>query len=395
MAPALSPGRGGFAASWRRELQSLRGNRADLLLVTVLPLLMLVVMAWMFTPSVMRDIPIAVVDLDHSSDSRLLLRMLDASPGVRVASQPVDLEDARSQLRRLDVFAIVLVPRDVTRQALRGRQGTVFAYYNATYMTTGQSASRDIGDAVSAWNARLLRERIGLQVGPGKLRAAPIAVQSDILYNPARSYELFLLPLIFPAVLSLVLALAVAGSLGREIRDGTLPAWLGRAPWAAIAGKVAPYILLFSVYGALGIGYLAWLRGDGVAGSVFLLLLAQPLFYLATAAYALFFVGVTRDMGTALSAVGLSIGTALAFSSATFPVLDGPLFTRAWHQLLPLSAYIKLQTQQQFIGSPLQVSVWPLATLLLMAVVAGGVGGLRLIAFARTPAAAQPAGADA
>ncbi|WP_251278401.1 hypothetical protein, partial [Enterobacter hormaechei] len=92
-----------------------------------------------------------------------------------------------------------------------------------------------------------------------------------------------------------------------------LPDWLGHTPWAAIAGKVAPYILLFSLYGALGLGYLAWLRGDGVAGSVLLLLLAQPLFYLATAAYALFFVGVTRDMGTALSAVGLSIGTALAF----------------------------------------------------------------------------------
>ena len=43
MAPALSPDGGGFAASWRRELRSLRGNRADLLLVTLLPLLMLVV----------------------------------------------------------------------------------------------------------------------------------------------------------------------------------------------------------------------------------------------------------------------------------------------------------------------------------------------------------------
>ena len=50
MAPALSPDGGGFAASWRRELRSMRGNRADLMLVTVLPLLMLVVMAWMFTP---------------------------------------------------------------------------------------------------------------------------------------------------------------------------------------------------------------------------------------------------------------------------------------------------------------------------------------------------------
>lgn len=395
MAAALNTDRGGFGGSWQRELRRLRSNRADLALVTVLPLLMLVVMAWMFSASVMRDVPIAVVDLDHSSDSRLLLRMLDASPGVRIASQPAGMEEARGQLRRLEVFAVVLVPRDVTRQALRGQQGTVFSYYNATYMTTGQSAARDIGDAVSAWNARLLRERIGLQVGPGKLRAAPIAVQSDILFNPARSYELFLLPLIFPAVLSLVLALAVAGSLGREIRDGTLPAWLRHAPWSAIAGKVLPYVLLFSLYGALGAAYLAWLRGDGIAGSVVLLLLAQPLFYLATAAYALFFVGVTRDMGTALSAVGLSIGTALAFSSATFPVIDAPLFTRVWHLLLPLSAYIKLQTQQQFIGSPLVVSLWPLATLLLMIVVAGGIGGWRLLAFARTPQAAQPAGAGA
>lgn len=395
MAAALNTDRGGFGGSWQRELRRLRSSRADLALVTVLPLLMLVVMAWMFSASVMRDVPIAVVDLDHSSDSRLLLRMLDASPGVRIASQPAGMEEARGQLRRLEVFAVVLVPRDATRQALRGQQGTVFSYYNATYMTTGQSAARDIGDAVSAWNARLLRERVGLQVGPGKLRAAPIAVQSDILFNPARSYELFLLPLIFPAVLSLVLALAVAGSLGREIRDGTLPAWLGHAPWSAIAGKVLPYVLLFSLYGALGAAYLAWLRGDGIAGSVVLLLLAQPLFYLATAAYALFFVGVTRDMGTALSAVGLSIGTALAFSSATFPVIDAPLFTRVWHLLLPLSAYIKLQTQQQFIGSPLVVSLWPLATLLLMIAVAGGTGGWRLMTFARTPQAAQPAGAGA
>ena len=395
MAPALNPGEAGFAASWRRELRTLRGNRADLLLVTVLPLLMLALMAWMFSPSVMRDVPIAVVDLDHSSDSRLLLRMLDASPGVRVASQPVDIDDARAQLRRLQVYAIVLVPRDVTRQSLRGQQGTVFAYYNATYMTTGQSAARDIGEAVAAWNARLLRERMALQVGPGKLRAAPIAVQSDILFNPARSYELFLLPLIFPAVLSLVLALAVAGSLGREIRDGTLRGWLCHTPWPALAGKIAPYVLLFSVYGALGVGYLAWLRGDGIAGSVFLLMLGQPLFYLATAAYALFFVGITRDMGTALSAVGLSIGTALAFSSATFPVIDAPLFTRIWHLLLPLSAYIKLQTQQQFVGAPLAVSLWPLGTLMLMIIIAGGVGGWRLLAFARSAQATRPAGADA
>jgi len=381
--------RAGFGAAFQHELQHLRTDRADLLLVTLLPLLMLGVLAWLFAASVMRDIPIAIVDLDHSAESRLLARMLDASPGIAVASQPASLADAQAQLRRLDVFAVVLVPRDATRQALRGSQGTVFAYYNATYLTTGQSAVRDIVEAVGAWSARLLSGGIGKQVGPAKLRAPPIAVQSDILHNPARSYELFLLPLLFPAVLSLGLALAVAASLGREVRDGQLRVWLGSAPWAAIAGKICPYVALFSVYGALGVLYLALLRGDGVAGSLGLLLLGQPLFYLACAAVALLFVGLTRDMGTALSAIGLSIGTALAFSGATFPVVDAPLFTRIWNLLLPLTAYVKLQTQQQFVGAPWTVSLWPLATLLVMVLVAGGIGGWRLIVAARalpTPA---------
>lgn len=381
----------GMTASLQRELHHLRRDRADLLLVTLLPALMLGVMAWLFAASVMRDIPIAVVDLDRSAESRQLTRMLDASPGVRVTSQPSSLADAQSQIRRLEVFAVVLVPRDATRNALRGRQGTVFAYYNATYLTTGQSAVRDIVEAVSAWNARLLGERIAKQVGPATLRAPPIAVQSDILHNPARSYELFLLPLLFPAVLSLGLALAVAASLGREVRDGHLRDWLGAAPWAAIVGKIAPYVALFSLYGALGVLYLALLRGDGIAGSALLLMLAQPLFYLACAAVSLLFVGLTRDMGTSLSAIGLSIGTALAFSGATFPVVDAPLFTRIWNVLLPLTAYVKVQTQQQFVGAPWSVSLWPLGTLLLMVLVAGGIGGWRLIAAARSPDPLPPA----
>lgn len=377
-------------ASFQRELEHLRRDRADLLLVTLLPAVMLGLMAWLFAASVMRDIPIAMVDLDRGAESRQLARMLDASPGVTIASQPSTLAEAQSQLRRLEVFAVVLVPRDATRQALRGEQGTVFAYYNATYLTTGQSAVRDIVEAVSAWNARLLGERIGKQVGPATLRAPPIAVQSDILHNPARSYELFLLPLLFPAILSLGLALAVAASLGREVRDGHLRDWLGDTPWSAIAGKVVPYVLLFSMYGALGVLYLALLRGDGIAGSALLLMLGQPVFYLACAAVALLFVGLTRDMGTSLSAIGLSIGTALAFSGATFPVVDAPLFTRVWNLLLPLTAYVKLQTQQQFVGAPWSVSLWPLGTLLLLGVVAGGIGGWRLIAAARSADPALP-----
>jgi len=337
----------------------------------------------LFSGSVLRQVPVALVDLDGSADSRALARAIDASPGVALARQPASLQQAQAQLRALEVFAIVLVPRDMSRRALRGEAAPVYAFYNATYMATGQSAARDIADAVGAYNARMLKERIGLQAGPARLRAAPVTVQATVLYNPARSYELFLLPLIFPAVLSLLAALAAGGAFGRERRDGLLATWLGRRPWAAIAGKLAAYVALFSLYGALGVLYVAYVRGDGVAGSLWLLLLAQPLFYLACCCFALLFIALVRDMCTGLSLVGLSIGTALAFSGATFPVIEAPLFTRVWNALLPLTAYVQVQMQQVFMGAAWTVSLRPLGVLLLMAGVAGGIGSLLLVRAAR------------
>lgn len=377
-----------FAASLRRELQHWRSDRWELALVTVLPLLLMALMMWLFSGSVLRQVPIALVDLDHSPISRGLARAIDDSPGVRVASQPASLQQAQAQLRALEVFAIVLVPRDLSRRALRGETVPVYAFYNATYMATGQSAGRDIGDAVSAYNARMLKQQIALQVGPAKLRGPPVTVQATVLSNPARSYELFLLPLIFPAMLSLLAALAAGAAFGREQRDGLLGDWLQQRPWAAMAGKLLPYVALFSLYGAFGVLYLAYVRGDGMAGSLWLMLLAQPLFYLACCSFALLFIAVTRDTCTGLSAVGLTIGTALAFSGATFPVIEAPLFTRVWNLLLPLTAYVQVQMQQLFMGASWQVSLRPLAVLLLMSVVAGGLGACLLLRAARQQARA-------
>ena len=372
-----------FSASLRRELQHWRSDRWELALVTVLPLLLMALMMWLFSGSVLRQVPIALVDLDHSPISRGLARAIDDSPGVRVASQPASLQQAQAQLRALEVFAFVLVPRDLSRRALRGETVPVYAFYNATYMATGQSAGRDIGDAVSAYNARMLKQQIALQVGPAKLRGPPVTVQATVLSNPARSYELFLLPLIFPAMLSLLAALAAGAAFGREQRDGLLGDWLQQRPWAAMAGKLLPYVALFSLYGAFGVLYLAYVRGDGMAGSLWLMLLAQPLFYLACCSFALLFIAVTRDTCTGLSAVGLTIGTALAFSGATFPVIEAPLFTRVWNMLLPLTAYVQVQMQQLFMGAPWQVSLRPLAVLLLMSPVAGGLGACLLLRTAR------------
>jgi len=380
-------GTGGFAAAWRAELAHLRRSPGDLAFITVLPLAMLLVMAWLFSASAIRALPVAVVDLDRSADSRQLLRTLDASPGVRVATQPASLAEAFSQVRALQAFAVVYVPADFSRRSLRGEQVPVVVYYNASYLAAGQSAVRDVVEALGAYNARMVVERLGPQLGPDKLRPAPVAVQSQVLFNPARSYALFLLPLIFAAVLSLGAALSMTAALGREVRDASLETWLGTRPLRAVAGKLAPYLLLFSAYGLAAALWCGHAHGSGVSGSIIVLALGQLLFNLAGAGIALLMVGVLRDMGSALSLIGLSIGASLAFSSATFPTLEAPLFTRAWSAVLPLTAYVKLQMQQLLMGSPWQASLWPMATLTLIALVAGTIGHVGLLGLRRRGAA--------
>lgn len=377
-------------ASARREYRFLLESPWDLALVTWIPWLLLIAMAWMFSGGVPRELPIAVVDLDRSATSRELVRHLQASPGLTVAEQPASLPQALSLARALKVYAVVLVPAGTSRDIQRGGSGTVFSYFNASYQVAGQAAARDIGSAVQATTAKLAVAEVALSRGPASVRAAPVAVQASVLFNPGRSYEQFLLGLLFPAILHLALCVAMVGAFGRELRDATIQPWLHHSHdrlLPAVLGKIAPYFVLFTVYGGASLLWLAFIRGGGIAGAFVWLMLGQMLLYLAYAAIALLFVAVTRNMISALSMAGLYAGTSLAFSAATFPLQGASWFTRLWSALSPFTAYLRLQAQQLEMGSPLTVSAWPLAALLLFVLIPGIVGIVLLRRASHDPAA--------
>jgi ABC-2 type transport system permease protein len=347
-------------------------------------------LAWLLGSGVVRGLPVAVVDDDRSATSRELTRLLDATPALAVAARPTTLAAAWPLVRALDVYAVVYVPRGASRDVARGRGATVFAYYDATHATAGQAALRDAGAAVQELGARLARREVARARGVAAVRPAPVLVQASTTSNPTPSYEAYLLALLFPAITHCALCLCVAGALGRELRDGTAGAWLrasGDAVLPAVAGKVAPYVALALLLGVAGLAWLAAARGDGVHGSVVLLLLGQGALYGAYAAVALLLVGATRSMGEALSLTTLYAGTSLAYSGATFPIDGAPTLAAAWNRLVPFATYAKLQAAQLSAGAPWSASVGDLVTLSLFVLVPG-VLGLRLFArAARDPAA--------
>ena len=68
-----------------REYTFIRAHKAEQFLLFGLPLLLIVLIWWIFSSGQSRDLPLAVLDLDQSQLSRQLSRTLDASPALSVA----------------------------------------------------------------------------------------------------------------------------------------------------------------------------------------------------------------------------------------------------------------------------------------------------------------------
>ena len=89
--------------SARREARRLRRSPWDLAMITWVPLLAVALLWWIFSAGVPHGLPIGVQDEDHSTLSRQLTRMLDATPGLHVARPISGRLETQAALRSTDI----------------------------------------------------------------------------------------------------------------------------------------------------------------------------------------------------------------------------------------------------------------------------------------------------
>ena len=76
---------------WRQEFRTTLRDQGVLIFFILVPLVYPLIYSFIYTNETLRDVPAVVVDCSHSSLSRQYVRMLDASPDIRVVSQCADM----------------------------------------------------------------------------------------------------------------------------------------------------------------------------------------------------------------------------------------------------------------------------------------------------------------
>lgn len=365
-----------FASSARREAVWLRHSRWDLAMISWVPLLAVAMLWWTFSAGLPNRLPIGVLDQDHSALSRQLLRFLHASPGLRVASAYSDSAEVAQALRRGEVYAVLSIPRDFAQSVKQGQAAQVTLLHNAQFGTHSSLIQRDVRTAVATLSAGVelaARNKRGEAALATRVSMEPIKTSLLTLFNPSLNYEQFLAAALIPALLHILAMTAGAWTVGRELRDRSMPAWLGDRPaWGATGGALLgkllwPLLGLGSV-GALALLGLTWGRGWYPAGSLAWVLGALLVFLALSLAMGALASSATRSLRTALSATGFITAPAFAFGGVGFPLQSMPVPARLWAELLPYTHYIRLQMEQLQMAAPLRYSASTLLSLALATV---------------------------
>lgn len=345
----------------------------ELVLMLVLPPLAMVTMGAMLIGGTVRHTPVGLVDDSHSALGRSVLRALAASSDLSVEMSSGNLEQAWARLRRADLYAVVYLPPDFERRARARTPDAVLIYENASFYTAASLAGRKItaalGDRLKAFAPRLLGlpEEVGTALS-GHRPAAP-QVQVSFVGNPQLSLELFLGSLIVPGVLLLLASCAAIGAVSREMLEKRPQPWAMASPWALLVARLAPTVVIFTLWLMVWTVWLGAVRGFHPVGSVIEIVAAEALLMVATCSIAALLVGAAGDPDSAYSASTVYAGSSIAFSNATLPLVHGPLFAQWVSSAIPLSHYIRIQNGQWTLGMPLAANLGDFALLAGYAVI--------------------------
>ena len=198
-----------------KELKSVFKDQGVLIFFILVPLAYPLVYAFIYTEEVVRDVPVAVVDNNRSSRSREFIRMVDATPDVKIQSYCADMEEAQNLIEEGRVYGIIYIPEEFARNISQGKQTSVsifsdmsgLLYYKALLMAT-TNVSLDM-------NKNIKIERMGNTTSrQDEIGTAPIEYEDISLFNPQNGFASFLIPAVLMLIIQQTLLLGIGLSAG-------------------------------------------------------------------------------------------------------------------------------------------------------------------------------------
>jgi ABC-2 type transport system permease protein len=373
-----------FDRIWRlivkEFIQILRDPRARFSLIAP-PIVQMLIFGYAASFDV-RHVTTAVLDLDHSQESRELVSRFQASDYFDTGHHLGDSAEIANLIdRRKIVLAIHIMP-GFAESLRKGQTGQVQVILDGTDSNTALVALGYVGSITQRFSQQYLQDHM-MRTMPQDARVPSVELVQRPWFNPDLSSTWFFVPGTIGALTLTLVMTMTAFAIVREREIGTLEQIMVTpvSPVELIAGKTFPYLVIALVQLTI-VALLAvfWFRVP-FHGSVMVLMLGSLLFIFSVLAIGLLISTISATQQQAMVTAFFFIMPAITLSGFSFPISSMPVFLQ-WLAYIDPLRYYEVVLRDSFLKGNGIALLWP--QMVAMAILGGVLITFAAIRFHKT-----------
>ncbi len=321
-----------WAITHKEFLHIIRDPRT-LGIIFLMPIVQLTLLGYAVTSDI-KSLPIAVLDWDHTAQSRGLVEAYRASGYFDIARWAENEAQLAGWIEGGQVRAGLIVPAGFERDLLKTGRAEVAVVIDGSDPAVATSAYQAALGVGQTQSARLIESRLGMNAD----NAPGIDVRPRVWYNPDMKSTNFMIPGLIGMVLQFFTTLFTSLAIVREREQNTIEQLLVTPirNFELIVGKTLPYVVVAFgvVLEVLAIG--VWWFGIPIRGSVPLLLALCALFLLTSLGIGILISTVSKTQQEAMFLTFLTVFPSIFLGGFIFPIEAWPWWLQAVSYVIPL-----------------------------------------------------------
>ena len=332
-----------FTRAMLWEAKYIFRDRAVFFSFVIVAVLVSFLYTYLYSEETLQELPIGVVDDDHTSQSRQLLRMIDANSGVAIYSNYLNLSEAKKAFQQEQIRGIIAIPSSFSRDLQRGEQPSISVYADASYMLYYKQILTAAKVSATYLNAGVEMKRTSAQGKlPSQVRdeAMPVSAKVVSLYNPSSGYATFLIPVVLVIIFQTTILTAV-GILGGTMREGNKLRKIypnSNSFWGAlpiVMGKATTYLALSMAILLIILGIVMPLFGIPVRSSILSTMVFMVPFVLSIVFMGLCLLGFLHRREDAIMLIMYTSLPSVMLTGFSWPTVAMPEWLHAFSYIVP------------------------------------------------------------
>ena len=332
-----------FTRAMLWEAKYIFRDRAVFFSFVIVAVLVSFLYTYLYSEETLQELPIGVVDEDHTSQSRQLLRMIDANSGVAIYSSYLNLSEAKKAFQQEQIRGIIAIPSSFSRDLQRGEQPSISVYADASYMLYYKQILTAAKVSATYLNAGVEMKRTSAQGKlPSQVRdeAMPVSAKVVSLYNPSSGYATFLIPVVLVIIFQTTILTAV-GILGGTMREGNKLRKIypnSNSFWGAlpiVMGKATTYLALSMAILLIILGIVMPLFGIPVRSSILSTMVFMVPFVLSIVFMGLCLLGFLHRREDAIMLIMYTSLPSVMLTGFSWPTVAMPEWLHAFSYIVP------------------------------------------------------------